>query len=98
MNSTSMRFGKTLMLQADRPAQFTEDSPRVTRKYLTPQHRQAGEYLIGLMRDAGMTAIFDALGNVVGRYESEDRNAPGLMTGSHMDSVRNAGRYGCACT
>ena len=72
-------------------------SPRirraVTRRYLTPQHRQAGEYLIGLMRDAGMTAIFDALGNVVGRYESEDRNAPVLMTGSHMDSVRNAGRY-----
>ena len=57
MNSTSMRFGKTLMLQADRLAQFTEDPPRVTRRYLTPQHRQAGEYLIGLMRDAGMTAI-----------------------------------------
>jgi len=83
------------MLQADRLAQFTEDSPRVTRKYLTPQHRQAGEYLIGLMRDAGMTAIFDAL---VGRCAGEDRNAPLLMTGSLMDSVRNAGRYGCACT
>src|SRR5437773_1411899 len=93
MNGASMRFGKMLMLQADRLAQFTEDSPRVTRRYLTPEHKQAGEYLIALMRDAGMTAAFDALGNVVGRYESEDRNAPVVMTGSHMDSVRDAGRY-----
>jgi len=46
-----------------------------------------------LMREAGMTAGFDALGNVVGRYEAEDQNAPIMMTGSHMDSVRNAGRY-----
>ena len=88
-----MRFGKTVMLQADRLAQFTEDPPRVTRRYLTPQHKEAGEYLIDLMRDAGMTAAFDALGNVVGRYVGEDGNAPVLMTGSHMDSVRNAGRY-----
>src|SRR5437899_6193674 len=93
MKGTSMRFGNELMLQADRLAQFTEDPPRVTRRYLTPQHKQAGEYLIDLMRDAGMTAAFDALGNVVGRYAGEDGNAPVLMTGSHMDSVRNAGKY-----
>ena len=72
MKGTSMRFGNELMLQADRLAQFTEDPPRVTRRYLTPQHKQAGEYLIDLMRDAGMTAAFDALGNVVGRYAGED--------------------------
>ncbi|HEY3179583.1 MAG TPA: hypothetical protein VGL25_11955 [Casimicrobiaceae bacterium] len=50
--STSMRFGSALMRQADRLAQFTEDAPRLTRTYLTPQHKQAGEYLIELMRDA----------------------------------------------
>src|SRR3989442_3525117 len=88
-----MRFGTELMRQADVLGLFTEDAPRVTRTYLSEQHKQAGEYLIGLMRRAGMTAGFDALGNIVGRYEAADPNAPVVMTGSHQDSVRNAGKY-----
>ena len=72
---------------------FTEDPPRITRTYLTAQHKQAGNYLIGLMREAGMEAVFDALGNVVGRYAAADPEAPIVMTGSHKDSVRNAGSY-----
>jgi allantoate deiminase len=88
-----MRFGEDLMRQADVLGLFTEDAPRVTRTYLSEQHKQAGEYLIGLMRRAGMTARFDALGNVVGRYEASEPDAPVVMTGSHLDSVRNAGKY-----
>jgi len=91
--SGSLRFGQALLRQAEALAQFTEDAPRLTRRYLTPQHKAAGDYLLERMRDAGMTARFDALGNVVGRYEAIDGAAPVLMTGSHMDSVRNAGRY-----
>jgi len=81
------------MRQADALAAFSEDPPRITRRYLTPQHRQAGNYLLGLMRDAGMEAGYDALGNVVGRFRAAAPDAPVVMTGSHMDSVRNAGRY-----
>ncbi len=88
-----MRFGTELMRQADDLGHFTEDAPRVTRTYLSAQHKQAGEYLIGLMRRAGMTADFDALGNIVGRYRDADPDAPVVMTGSHQDSVRNAGKY-----
>ena len=88
-----MRFGAELMRQADVLARFSEDAPRITRTYLSEQHKHAGEYLIGLMRSAGMEAGFDALGNIVGRYVAEDRRAPIVMTGSHQDSVRNAGRY-----
>jgi hydantoinase/carbamoylase family amidase len=88
-----MRFGAELMRQADVLALFSEDAPRVTRTYLSEQHKQAGEYLIGLMRRAGMTAGFDALGNIVGRYEAADPRAPVVVTGSHQDSVRNAGKY-----
>jgi allantoate deiminase len=89
----TMRFGTELMQQADVLAGFSEDAPRVTRTYLSAQHKQAGDYLIGLMRRAGMTAGFDALGNIVGRYEAADPRARVVMTGSHQDSVRNAGRY-----
>jgi hydantoinase/carbamoylase family amidase len=88
-----MKFGTELMRQADALGLFTDDPPRVTRTYLSPQHKQAGEHLIGLMRRAGMTASFDVLGNIVGRYQAADPKAPVVMTGSHQDSVRNAGRY-----
>src|SRR5438445_7626546 len=88
-----MRFGTELLRQSDVLAQFTEDAPRVTRTYLSKEHKQAGRYLIGLMQDAGMSADFDPLGNIVGRYEAADPKAPVVMTGSHQDSVRNAGKY-----
>jgi len=88
-----MRYGTDLMRQADVLALFSEDTPQITRTYLSEQHKQAGEYLIGLMRRAGMTAGFDALCNIVGRYEAADPDAPIVMTGSHQDSVRNAGKY-----
>ena len=91
-----MKFGTTLMQQAEVLAAFTEDAPRVTRTYLSSEHKQAGDYLIGLMREAGMDAGFDALGNIVGRYATANPNAltaPTVITGSHQDSVRNAGKY-----
>lgn len=92
-SGVGLRFGRDIMRQADILAAFSEDAPRITRRYLTPQHRQAGNFLLGLMRDAGMEAGFDALGNAIGRYRAEAPDAPVVMTGSHMDSVRNAGRY-----
>lgn len=85
--------GERLLRQADELARFSEDAPRVTRVFLSAQHRAAGERIAGWMRDAGMSAGFDALGNVVGRYEGATPGAATLLTGSHMDSVRNAGRY-----
>jgi N-carbamoyl-L-amino-acid hydrolase len=35
----------------------------------------------------------DAVGNVVGRYLSNQTNAKTLLTGSHYDTVRNGGKY-----
>jgi allantoate deiminase len=45
------------------------------------------------MREAGMTTCVDAIGNVVGRWEGERPGLPCLMLGSHLDTVRDAGRY-----
>ena len=87
-----MDFGETILRQAEILGAITEEPGRLTRTYLTPQHREAGERILGWMREAGMDARFDALGNVVGRY-ARDPDAPVLLTGSHMDSVVDAGRY-----
>ena len=40
-----------------------------------------------------MSASLDAIGNCVGRYEAATAGAPCLMLGSHLDTVRDAGRY-----
>lgn len=86
-------FGAALMQQADALAAFSEAPGQITRVYLSPEHRLAADYLIKTMHTAGLQAGLDALGNVVGRYAALDPNAPTVMIGSHLDSVRNAGRY-----
>ena len=91
--ATAMRFGDVILEQAERLSRFTESDSGITRTYLGAAHRQAGDYLLGLMRAAGMEADYDALGNVVGRYGGTAADGAVLMTGSHQDSVVNAGRY-----
>jgi allantoate deiminase len=50
--------------------------------------------VLGWMRDAGMTARRDAIGNVIGRWEPAGGAPAGtLLMGSHLDTVRDAGRY-----
>ena len=88
-----MKFGPAIIKRCETLGTITEEPGRVTRTYLTPQHRKAGEQILAWMQDAGMEAAFDALGNVVGRYPAADKSAPVLMTGSHMDSVVDAGKY-----
>lgn len=86
--------GHEMMARLDRLATYTETPGQgLTRVFLTPQLRAAGEQLITWMQAAGMQAGFDAIGNVVGRYPGEDDTAPALMLGSHYDTVRNAGKY-----
>jgi allantoate deiminase len=45
------------------------------------------------MVEAGMSVRMDAAANLIGRYEGETPHAPALMVGSHIDTVRNGGRY-----
>ena len=86
--------GREIMARLDALATFTETPGKgLTRTYLTPALRHAGEQIITWMEAAGMTASFDAIGNVVGHYAGADPRAPTLMLGSHYDTVHNAGRY-----
>jgi len=70
------------------------DSPdHYTRTFLTPAHRAAAAQIAEWMRAAGMEVRTDAIGNVIGRYESARPDAKTLVMGSHFDSVRNGGKY-----
>lgn len=65
----------------------------LTRVFLSREQQAANDLVLGWMRAAGMSARLDAIGNVVGRYEGERPGLPCLMMGSHLDTVRDAGRY-----
>jgi allantoate deiminase len=91
--TTTPLTGRTLMQRLDALAKHTEVPGEVTRTYLTPALKSAGEQLITWMTEAGLDAHFDAMGNVIGRREGARKNAPALLIGSHYDSVSNAGKY-----
>lgn len=72
---------------------YSDDAHMLTRRFLTPAHAAAIESLTSWMRAAGMSVTLDPLGSLIGRYEGSSANAPALMIGSHIDTVRDAGRY-----
>ena len=74
-------------------AAISDESERLTRLYLGPAHRKAADLVSRWMREAGMAVRIDATGNVVGRYRGRDPGPATLMLGSHIDSVRDAGRF-----
>ena len=84
---------RRLMARLDALAAFTDDPPRLTRLCLSQSHRRAAEQFIAWAKESGLSARIDPVGNVRARYEGRRRNAPALMIGSHIDTVRDAGRY-----
>jgi len=82
-----------LLERIDALARVSEQVDGLTRVYLSPQHAEANRLVGGWMTEAGMAVRVDAAGNLVGRREGLRPGLPCLMLGSHLDSVRNAGRY-----
>ena len=72
-------------------AACTEEPGRITRPFATDALRCADAHVTEWMRDAGMTVRRDNIGNLRGRYEGSSHST--LLLGSHLDSVRDAGRY-----
>jgi allantoate deiminase len=82
-----------IMQRLEALAALSSDPPRLTRVFLSEEHRRANELVTGWMGEAGLRARVDAMGNIVGRVEGKARGLPALMLGSHLDTVRDAGRY-----
>ena len=82
-----------IMERCDALARHSELPGGLTRVFLSPEARAASDKVLGWMREAGMQAKLDAIGNAAGRYEGERPGLPCLMLGSHLDTVRDAGKY-----
>ena len=64
-----------------------------SRVAYTEADRQGREFVMGLMRAAGLTVSIDAAGNISGRRAGSDAKLPPLVIGSHVDSVPQGGNY-----
>lgn len=74
-------------------APYSDTAEGLYRGYLTPAHRATVDQVGRWMVEAGMTVALDHAANLVGRYPGTDTDAPALVIGSHLDSVRDGGRY-----
>lgn len=83
----------TIQARLDALAAISADEGAITRLYLSPEQARASALVLGWMREAGLSARIDAAGNVVGRIEGPVPGGPALMIGSHLDTVRDAGRF-----
>ena len=82
-----------IMQRCDALARHSELPGGLTRVFLSREARAATDLVLGWMREAGMEAKLDAIGNAQARYEGARAGLPCLMMGSHLDTVRDAGKY-----
>ncbi|MEM9808458.1 MAG: Zn-dependent hydrolase [Cyanobacteria bacterium P01_D01_bin.56] len=86
--------GRRLMqMMADVAAIGALPNGGVRRLAFSPEDLEARKLVQRWMKDAGMEVTIDAAGNMIGRYQGRFPLAPALATGSHLDTVPNAGIY-----
>ena len=70
-----------------------DGSPGVNRACLTPGDRQARRLVIRWATELGLAVSVDELGNLFLRHEGTEPEAAPILTGSHMDTQPNGGRF-----
>ncbi len=84
---------RRVMGRCDILGAISEELGCLTRRFATPAMGEANRVVASWMRDAGMAVRQDSIGNVIGRYEARSPRAKTLLLGSHLDTVRDAGKY-----
>jgi len=84
--------GANIMAMLEDLAGLSEDEGALTCSYLTTTHLATAHRIRDYMMAAGLSVHIDAIGNVVGVLHG-DPGAKRVLTGSHYDTVINAGKY-----
>src|SRR5215813_2813213 len=88
-----MTPAQLVMRRCDILGRISEEPHRLTRTFASPAMRRANTLVGSWMRDAGLKVRDDAAFNLLGRWESHRGKAKTLLVGSHLDTVRDAGKY-----
>jgi allantoate deiminase len=82
-----------LMRRLDELGLISEEVGQLTRTFCSEAMKRANDLVEHWMREAGMSTRRDAIGNLIGKYEGERKESKTLIIGSHLDTVRDAGKY-----
>ena len=88
-----MTGAETVMQRCDELAACSEEAERITRPFASPAMQRAHELVGRWILQAGMRVSRDNIGNVHGRAEGAESAGSTLLIGSHLDTVRGAGKY-----
>jgi allantoate deiminase len=86
-------LSRQLMRRCDELGAISDERGRLTRTFASPAMRRANKLVGSWMREAGLQVREDAAFNLLGRWNSAQRGAKTFLLGSHLDTVRDAGKY-----
>jgi allantoate deiminase len=86
-------LSRQLMRRCDELGAISDERGRLTRTFASPAMRRANKLVGSWMREAGLQVREDAAFNLLGRWNSNQRGAKTFLLGSHLDTVRAAGKY-----
>jgi allantoate deiminase len=89
----SLAAAQQLMKRCDALAAISEEPGRLTRTFASTAMQRANRLVSSWMREAGMQTREDAAFNLFGRWHSAQPGAKTFLLGSHLDTVRDAGKY-----
>jgi allantoate deiminase len=81
------------MRRCDDLGEISEEPGLLTRTFASPAMRRANKLVGSWMRMAGLQVREDAALNLLGRWNSSKPGAKTFLLGSHLDTVRDAGKY-----
>ena len=85
------RHTSRIQRRLDQLATVTDEKGTITRTFLSSGMEHANHIVAAWMREAGLETSEDSVGNLLGRNPSSA--SPIFLLGSHLDTVRNAGRF-----
>jgi beta-ureidopropionase / N-carbamoyl-L-amino-acid hydrolase len=86
-------LGSRIMAMAEQLALISERPDALVCSYLTTAHRATAALIRDWMLGAGLQVEIDAVGNVIGRWSGTATRTSTLVTGSHYDTVVDAGKF-----
>ena len=90
MNNSSRRIEDLI----EKIAVFTENNETgFTRFSYTDMDIEARKFIIEEMTKLNLDVYMDYLGNIFGRREGKNKTAPAILIGSHLDTVKDGGKY-----
>lgn len=79
--------------QIEQLALFGKTNDGISRLAFSDADITAREYIVKLMCDTGLTVRTDQAGNIIGHFAGKDEHASVVLTGSHIDTVPEGGKY-----